>query len=512
MGKVIDYRLDAESLYLYASDALEAGDYLLCAQNINEGLKLSDLNAEMRAKFFELLINLYENTDNNAAKTDIVIKNAPELVTDFGRIDFKEFITAEDAFMVNDEEERTGEIYVYSQIRDAFVARDYVNAFGKLLSADLSEKYLVRLSDYICLAYEEDKSFNINDYFVPAISMLAKLDDKTKLLSVMLASGGACKDLAIDGAQVFLEDVDELSRLLALAEVYYINGETNVARDMYAKALTFSPCNEDALFHYTAILYSKGDRVEADKQFARYKVLFENTFLPIGLYEKYFESGYARIVPVYYPYLDPNFVDEVTRELVERKVEELSAQLLKEISQIISACEKEEDCLILPLLPTLFKKEKLHAVILYLIRNPAIANAIKRKLLTMLYDAGYQGRYIAYIEGKLVFSTMISSDKIENDLYKDIFRELVLDMPFWSVNMPLKCNVLKNIILKAEQLAPKVELTDARYIVYFILRNYARICKINADWEIIENSYRIDNLVVNDILAKYGITKQSLEK
>lgn len=508
MGKVINYQIDAESLYSFANSAFNQGDFVLCVQNINEGLALSNLPAEVRSKFYELLISVYENTENNAAKMDIVIKNAPETLGDYSKVDFKEFVSIEDTLIVSGEEEDYNEIFIYSQIKDYFVMHDYVNAFGKLLSANLSEKYLLKISDYICLAYEEDKSFNINDYFVPTISLLAKLNDKNRLISVMLASGGACKDLAIDGVSVFSEDIEDLVKLLTLAEVYYVNGELDVAKEIYKKALQFSPLNEDALFHMSAILYAKGDKADADKYFAKYKVLFENTFLPINMYEKYFESGYVKTTPVLYPYLEPNFIDEVAREVIEKiHLNGLDGSLLKEIAQVISTCEKEEDCLILPLLGDILKKDKLHATSLYLMSNPSINNTIKRKLLSKLYDSGYQGRYIAYLDSKLVFASMVEIGQNHSKYYRDLYRELVLEMPYSSINLPLKCNILKNTIAKIEDLIPEFEFSDYRYISYMVLKNYAKSCKILVEWDEIENVLRIDSEYVPKFFAKSGITK-----
>ena len=63
MGKVIDYNIDENNLYSYAKAAFKQGNYLLCVQNINEGLQLSDLSFEMRSSFYELLIFVYENTE-----------------------------------------------------------------------------------------------------------------------------------------------------------------------------------------------------------------------------------------------------------------------------------------------------------------------------------------------------------------------------------------------------------------------------------------------------------------
>lgn len=509
MGKVIDYNIDENNLYSYAKAAFKQGNYLLCVQNINEGLQLSDLSFEMRSSFYELLIFVYENTENNAAKTDIIIKNAPEVDGDYARIDFKEFVQIEETYFEGEfEEEEYGELYSYSQIRDFFITKDYTSAFAKLLTTDLGQKYLQKLTEYICLAYEEDKTFNINDYFVPTISLLAKLDDKNRLVSVMLASGGACRDLAVDGANVFSEDIDDLVKLLGLAEVYYINSELDIAKGLYKKALSYSPFNEDALFHMAAILYAKGDTKEAGKFFAKYKAMFKNTFLPIGMYESYFESGYIKTTPVLYPFLDVNFVDEISREVIERiQTYGLNGATLKDIAEVISTCETEADCLLLPLLPNILKKDKMQSVILYLLPNPAINNTIKEKLLASLFDIGYQGRYVAFLNNKLVFATMVSLGEKSSDFYKEIYRQFVLEMPFAKINMPLKCNVLKNAIVKVENVIPNPESIDARYVSYMVLKNYSKMSKILIEWEEVEQSLRMDRLYVPKFFEKYRLNK-----
>ncbi|HKL74180.1 MAG TPA: hypothetical protein VJ903_04745 [Clostridia bacterium] len=508
MGKIINYQIDAEGLYDFAVSAFREGNYILCVQNINEGLSSSNLDKQVKSKFYELLMAVYDNTENSAAKMDIVVKNAPEPLGDYGKIDFREFITVDDTLLMSDEEEENNEIFIYSQIRDCFTIRDYVKAFGQIITAELSEKYLIKLSEYICLAFEEDETFNINDYFVPAISLLAKLEDKNRLLSVMIASGGACKDLVIDGASVFAEDADDLVKLLSLAEVYYISGEMDVAKDIYKKALQFSPLNEDALFHYAAILYAKGYKVEADKYFAKYRVLFENTFLPINMYAKYFESEYVKTTPVLYPYLDANFVDEEARCVIENiQLNGLDGSNLRGIAEVINTCEKEEDCFILPLLSDILTKDKLHATLLYLLGNPSINSFIKRKLIAKLYDAKYQGRYIAYLDSKLVFASMVEIGPNHSEYYANLYREFVLEMPFSSINIPLKCNVLKNVIKKVEQLIPLVEYQESRYIAYLVLKNYIKLCKIIVEWSEIENLLRIDKEYVPKFFAKYGITK-----
>ncbi len=276
MGRIVDLKIDEHKLYSYAKNAFRQGNYLLCAQNINEALTLYNISPEMKSAFYELLIFMYENTDNSAAKTDILVKNAPQAEGDFAQIDFKELAIADFDFSEIEIEEEYGEIYKYSQIKDALISRDYTKAFTKLLASELSQKYLLKLTEYICLAYDEDKDFNLNDYFVPAISLLAKLDDKAKLINVMLAFDGALRDLVVDGANVFADDADDLVKLLSLAEAYYLNSEWDVAKSLYKKALNYSPYNEDALFHMSAILYSKGDREEAEKVFAKYKVMSRN--------------------------------------------------------------------------------------------------------------------------------------------------------------------------------------------------------------------------------------------
>jgi tetratricopeptide (TPR) repeat protein len=342
---------------------------------------------------------------------------------------------------------------------------------------------------------------------VPTISLLAKLEDKNRLISVMLACGGACKDLAVDGVSVFSDDIDDLVKLLGLAEVYYINSELDIAKELYKKALEYSPYNEDALFHMAAILYAKGDVKEAKKFFAKYKVMFCNTFLPIGMFQKYFESGYIKTTPVIYPYLDANFVDEIAREVIE-KIHTLGidGQTLREIAEVISTCETESDCLILPLLPSILKKDKLKAVILYLLPNPAINNNIKEKLFEKLFDIGYQGRYIAFLNSKLVFATMVDLGK-KSEFYQGIYRKLVLEMPFAIINLPLKCNVLKNVIVKVENVIPTFDAVDTKYITYMVLKNYAKACKILVEWEDVEQTLKIDMSYASTFMEKYGISK-----
>lgn len=507
MGKVINMEIDGKSCLEFARQAYSKGDYILCVQNINDGLALSDLENEVRTELFRMLIKVYEDTENPAAKMDIIVKSAPEFKGDFGKVDFKEFMSIDE----DDGDEDYRDIFTYNLIKDNLINRDYCTAFGRIMSADIAEKYLVKITDYICFAYEEDKSFNINDFFVPAITLLAKLSDKTKIVNVMLACGGACKELAIDGISVFVDDIEDMGRLLALGEIYYVNGEMDCAKEIYKKVYQYNGYNEDALFHLSAICYAKGEKPEANRYFARYKVLFQNTYLPIQLYSKYFKSEYAKTTPALYPFLDANFIDEVSRELIaDIQNGSLTAGIIKRIMQIMSVCEKEDDCILLPILPTILKDAKLHVLILSLLGNPAINNSIKKILLRQLYNSGYQGKYTIYFESKLITAVMVNAE-FKNKFFEEIYRELMLEIPFMNLYIPLKCNMLKNAVGKAENAISEPEEKDKSHIIYLVLQNYAKMTKILFDREIVMDYLKIDSESAREFFSKYNLAKWILK-
>jgi tetratricopeptide (TPR) repeat protein len=504
MGNIINMEINGDTLYNYAEVAFQKGDYMLCIQNINEGIQIPDINPKLKSKFLAMLIFIYEATENNAAKMDIILKNAPDCLTDFRKVDFKEFISLD----YDTEDVEINDVFSYNIIKDCLMRKDYCTAFGKILSTEIGEKYLVKISELICLVYDEDNNFNINDYFVPAVTMLAKIEDKTKLLSVMLSCGGACKDLATDGMGVFLDDIDDMQRLLNLGETYYINGEMEIAKTIYKKAYEYNEFNEDVLFHLSAINYAQGDKKEASQYFAKYKAIFCNTYLPISMYEKYFESEYAATTPVLYPYLDTNFVDEITNELVLNiKSGNLIVAPLKEIEAIICCCENVDDCLLLSLLDSALPNDKLQYTLLYLLNNPSINNTIKRNLLYQLYNSGYQGRYNIYFESKLITATMVTFSGEHSEFYSKLYKDMMLEMPFLDKYIPLKCNLLKNAISLIENKVPSPQLEDYNFFIALAYRNYAKLSKIIIEWADMNELLQIDNMSASKFFVKYGLAQ-----
>lgn len=504
MAKIIDFNVDKQSCYRFARDAYNKENYLLAVQNISEGLLLCDDGKDdFRLKLYELLSNIYEETENYDMKKQCFIKQFYPKYKDTYCFSFNKDLYFEDDLS---EEVYYNELNDCNEILREIEVRNYTVAFGKIMSNNLTETEWQRIIDAIKSAYKCDGSFSIEQYFVPAVTLLAKLIDKSGLIWIMLKGAGALHDLAVDGVDVFIDSTDDPYLLHRLAEVYYEFAEFEAAKIIYQSLIEYNSLDGKTLFHLSACNFALSDGKEGDKYFAKFKSMFLSVDVPIEMYDEFFHSEYKTAV-CSYPYLPESFTYNAAKNIINgeeiKNIDYIdvtkSLPFLKKISQLIAVMEEKSAFNFLELLKD-NKNEigKGYNLILNMsLMYVPIKDSVKKRIFEMLSENGYSGNAYVVLSDKIVQTCLISLPEnsvkgdnkktIKNNKYRNIYYMFMNNMPFLEGYIPLKLTILKNVIIKFEE--KEMDFEENRYyeICTEIIDEYVKRAKLNINIEPVKN-------------------------
>ncbi|MFA6866404.1 MAG: hypothetical protein WCR54_02690 [Clostridia bacterium] len=503
MAKVIDFNVNKGSCLKFAQDAFNKENYLVAVQNITEGLSMcNEGHDELRLKLYELLSSIYDETENYEAKKQCFVKQyQPKCKDTFCLSVNNEIIVQEmsdDMFYA--------ELNECNEIIREIEMRDYTIAFGKIMSNNLTEREWQNIILAIKNAYKCDIKFKIDQYFVPIVTLLAKLIDKSGLVWLMLKGKGALHDLSIDGTDVFIENLDDIYLLQRLAESYYDCGEFESAKTIYDNLFEYNPFDGVTLFHLSACNFALGKIEEGDKYFAKYKSMFVAIDVPIAMYEEFFYSKYKTDV-CKYPFLPYSFVDDISQTLIKdeeiRQIDYLditnSLNLFKKINAFLAIAGDKKACDFINKLGKI--KDEIGKGYALILRSALmyipISDYIKKYIFVKLSKSDNSGNFFLVLNDKIVETCLvklatISGDEekdkniVKNKKYQNIYNMIMTNIPFIDGYVPLKLNELKNVIVKIESEVPDFGINEYYDKTRLILKQYILKAKLNISFDQIE--------------------------
>lgn len=506
MGQILELQLSVDSCLRFAQSAFDKGNYLLSLQNINEAMSLAYKKGEIH-KVLEAYSKVFRETENNKSFKSVLVMNVQNKGTkDYYRMDFTEFLTYNESYVENEQlrQMSLAQMNNYNNIKTLFAERKYDEAIEAMSGVVLNSEVAIGIVECLKTAVSNDEKFRLDNYVIPLLEVLAHSQSYYAMIKLMLEGGRLTHDIMVDSVDYFLSEADSVVSLVMLGETFFSSNEIDIAKNFFEEALAQNPIEESCLYYMTVINLLLEKKEEADKFWDTYKQAYKITNPPIKLYERYFASdAVSTLVP--YGILPYDFCKKIATELREGCPKD---DFDEEFAQrFLELCMLTNDKYILDLLN--YKKLSSRPVALQtclkILKNNNITENIKKKVLMMIVDSGYEGRVTVLTDTAIVAFDMAKLHHRVNQWWAVTYKTLLRSLPFLDIYMPIKCSLLGSITKKLDRLIPDIEVEDFNFAIALLVFNYIKRLNINVDiFEVAKNmGLEVDEIALG--LKKYDI-------
>lgn len=507
MGQIIEFELNVETCLRFAKSALEKENYLLSLQNCNEAMSLAYTNKEIHS-VLESYSQVFRETENNKSfKTILAMDIEHRNIGGYFRMDFSEFLTYNESYIENEQlrQMTLRQMEKYNDIKNLFAERHYDEAINGLSDLVLNSEIAMGIVDCLKTAVENDDKFRLDNYVVTLLEVLAHSQSYYDMIKLMLEGGRLTHDIMVDSVDYFLSEADSVASLVILGETFFSSKEVDISKKFFDEALKQNPVEENSLYYMTVINLLLDKKEEAAKYWDTYKEAYKITSPPIKLYERFFASKeLTYLVP--YGILPFDFTKKIVAELKKSCPKD---DFDEEYSRrYIEFCMLSNDRHVFDTLNIKKFNNRPITVKTYLdiLKNTKVNDTIKRRIIMMLVDGGYEGKVTLVTDTAIVAFDMIKLHHRVNQWWGVVYKALLRNLPFVDYYMPIKCSLMASLIKKFDSEVPNLELEDLNFAIAIMIFNYTKRLKINVDIYDVARSMGVEI----DDLAK-GLKKYDLK-
>ncbi len=507
MGQIIDFELTVESCLRFARSALEKENYLLALQNCNEAMSLAYTAKEIHA-VLESYAKVFRLSENNRSfKSVLTMDIENRSISGYFRMDFSEFLTYNESYIENEQlrQMTLHQMERYNEIKNLFAERRYDEAISGLSDLVLNSEIAMGVVDCLKTAVENDDKFRLDNYVVTLLEVLAHSQSYYDMIKLMLEGGRLTHDIMVDSVDYFLSEADSVASLVILGETFFSSKEVDISKKFFEEALIQNPVEESSLYYMTVINLLLDKKEEAAKYWDTYKEAYRIIAPPIKLYERFFASKeLTYLVP--YGILPFDFSKKLVTELKKSCPKE---DFDEEYSRkFVEFCMLSNDRHVFEMLSIKKLNNRPITVKTYLeiLKNTKINDNIKRRIMMMLVDGGYEGKVTVVTETAIVIFDMIRLHHRVNEWWGVVYKALLRNLPFIDYYMPVKCSLMASLIKKFDAEVPNLEIEDLNFAIAIMIFNYIKRLKINVDIYDIARAMSVEL----DDLAK-GLKKYDLK-
>lgn len=506
MGQILELELSVNSCLKFAQSAFSKGNYLLSLQNINEAMSLAYKKRDIH-KVLEFYSKVFRETENNKSFKSVLVKNVENQgTTDYYRMDFTEFLTYNESYVENEQLRQMSleQMNNYNNIKTLFAQRRYDEAIEAMSGVVLNSEIAIGIVECLKTAVCNDEKFRLDNYIIPLLEVLAHSQSYYAMIKLMLEGGRLTHDIMVDSVDYFLSEADSVVSLVMLGETFFSSNEIEIAKSFFEEALNQNPIEESCLYYMTVINLLRDKKEEADKYWDTFKQAYKVTNPPIKLFERFFASKeLSNLVP--YGILPYNFSKQIATELRENSPKEDFDQEFAQ--RFLDLVMLSNDKYMLDIVS--FKKLNSRPVALdtclKILKNPNITESIKKKIMTLIVDSGYEGRISLITDTAIVAFDMAKLHHRVNQWWGLAYKTLLKNLAFLDHYLPIKCSLLGSVAKKLDKIVPELEVQDFNFAIALLVFNYIK--RLNINVEIFEVAKTM-GIEVDDIalgLKKYDL-------
>ncbi len=500
MGRVINLELNLQTLLVFAEKALDDGDTLTCALNLNEAMQYASTREEKRA-VYAVYIKCFNLTSNIRSVMDVVAKDVTESVEeDYFRMDFD---LKRRAFFEDEEEPPTYEqVKAFSRVKNLIFERRYDEAMELLTKTEMNYGCMEDVVEVLINAIDCDTKLNLDKYIMPLIGIMAGAPNRIDMLRLLLDGGKHTHNIMVDSADYLLDEEDS-NALCLMGMAYYESNEPETAEKFFLKALELDPIDEDALYYMYAI-GKHLDIKENEKYWDRYKEVYGITDPPVNLIEEFLDSD-ERDYLVPYLTLPLAFAKKKAEALSQiAAYGDVDEEFKREFSDFASLAPEHLIFSVMKKIGDLSHKPNAQLLYVKLLASGRVSGAIKERMLNALVDSGYEGDLCILLEKRVIFTRFAKLHRRVEKGWQLIYNLILRTLPFVDAYVPIRCSVLSAVIKKLDTVV-NLDEDDIPFAFALAVVNYLNKLRININmWEILR-AINIDGMAVDRGMAKHGL-------
>ena len=502
MGQVIELVLSYDNLIKFAETALEKGDTLTCALNLNEALTKADGREQVR-RVCELFVECFRMSSSVTAVMQAIMKEIENRVDDdYYRFDFA---NKKKTYVPEDEEEPDYEtIRVCNDVKNKIVERKYEEAMFLLTSVQPTSELCEGIIDALNDAVDIDKGISIDKYLLHVLSLMTSSSSKVEILRLMLRGGQVTHRMMAESADFLLDD-DDSNSLCLIGMAFFENNETQIAKKFFKKALSIDPIDEDALYYMTVIKILTKDETDKTDYWGRYKQVYKITEPPIRTMEEFFKSDAVNaLVP--YRVFPGKFVSEklTVLALAASGKEDITPDYAADFIEFCKCASEHASYFLMDILGKTDGKPGLTETYKTLLSSARVPDGLKEKIMATLIESGYEGTLSILTEDRAVVMRVTKLHKRVHRLWSVLYRILLKNSPFCEEYLPINCGDLAYIIKRLDGMIQPDE-EDFDFCLAMLVINYIKRIKINIDYLSALKALDIDATDLDRGLKKFDL-------
>lgn len=479
MGQVIELVLSYDNLMKFAENALEKGDTLTCALNLNEALTKADGREQVR-RVYELFVECFRMSSSVTAVMQAIMKEIENRVDDdYYRFDFA---NRKKAYLPEDEEEPDYEtIRVCNDVKNKIVERKYEEAMLLLTAVQPTSELCEGIIDALNDAVDMDKGINIDKYLLHVLAIMTASSSKVEILRLMLRGGQVTHRMMTESADFLLDD-DDSNALCLIGMAFFENNETQIAKRFFKKALSIDPIDEDALYYMTVIKILTKDENDKTDYWSRYKQVYKITEPPIRTMEEFFKSDDVNaLVP--YRVFPGKFVSEklTVLALAASGKEDITPDYAADFIEFCKCASEHASYFLIDILGKTDDKPVLTETYKKLLTSARVPDGLKEKIVDALIESGYEGVLSILTEERAVVMRVTKLHKRVHKIWNMLYQMILKNSPFCEEYLPINCGDLAYIIKKLDGIIQPDE-DDINFCLALTVINYIKRLKINRDY------------------------------
>lgn len=507
MGKVLELVLSYENLMKFAAHALEVGDSLTCALNLNEALTKAEGSEQVR-RVYELFVECYRTTYSPSAVMQTVMKEienrADGTNDDYYRFDF---YRRKRSYDIDFEEETDYKnIRMCNDIKNKIIERKYEEAMLLFSTAkpdfDSCEGIIDALND----AVDIDKKVNIDKYLIQMLALMSASSSKVEILRLMLRGGVVTHRMMIESADFLLEE-DDTNDLCYMGIAFFEDNELPIAKKFFQKVLLLDPINEKALYHMTVIKILTKDRSDPIDYWSRYKQVYKITEPPIRTMEEFFKSADVEIL-VPYENFPSKFVIKKFNDLAcaAPSKGDITQEYAEDLIEFCKYASEYASYYLMDVLGSIYHKPVLIETYKKLLTLSRVSDALKKRIMDVFVDSGYEGMLSILTEDdRVVVMKVTKLHKRVYGVWNDIYRTMIKNSPFSKFYLPIHCADLAVVIKKIAEAMPYPYEEDSDFCLALVVINYIKRIRVNIDYLTALQTLDIDSVDMDKGLKSYGL-------
>lgn len=500
MGRVINLELNLQSLLTFAENALNEGDTLSCALNLNEAMNYATSREEKRA-VYAVFIKCFNLTNNVRSVMDVIAKDVAESADeDYFRLDLG--LKRRAYFDEEEEPPDYAQVTAFGKIRNLICERRYDVAMELLSKTAINYECMEEVVEALLRAVECDQKLNLDKYMMPLIGIMASSPNRVDMLRLLLEGGKHTHALMVDSAD-FLLDEEDSNVLCMMGMAFYENNELETAEKFFLKALEDDPIDEDALYYMSAI-GKQLDIKEHEKYWDRYKQVYGITDAPTGIIEEFWESEDNEFL-VPYLSLPTVFARRKAKELSKKaKSGEWDKAFEREFSEYACVAPEHMTYKVINDIGKLHNKPEAKALYKKLLMASRVPCSIKERMLEALIEYGYEGDICLLLDKKIIFARLTKLHRRVQKNWQMIYNVVLRNLLFIEPYVPIRCSTLSAVIKKLDTMIVLDE-EDFHFAYAIAIVNYINKLHINIELLDVLRALSIDGAAVDKGISKYGI-------